>query len=57
MRRADYRVVLDANVLAPATLCDLLLRLAETPRLYLPLWSEDILMEVKRTQTQKLGWI
>ena len=54
--RADFRVVLDACVLAPANLCDLLLSLAETPRLYLPFWSEEILAEVKRTQATKLNW-
>ena len=48
--------MIDACVLAPASSCDLLLRLAETPRLYVPQWSEDILAEVKRTHTEKLGW-
>src|SRR5205814_2168264 len=32
----------------------LYLRLAEPPRLYLPMWSEAILSEVHRTQTTKL---
>jgi len=54
--RADYKVVIDACVLANFGLCDLFLRLAETPRLYLPIWNEHILKEVERTQTQKLGW-
>lgn len=54
--RADYRVILDACALAPANLCELLLRLAETPRLYNPQWSEDILIEVRRTQIEKLNW-
>lgn len=48
--------MLDACVLAPAASCDLLLRLAETPRLYVPQWSKDILAEVRRTHTEKLGW-
>ncbi len=52
--RSDFRVVLDACVLAPPNVCDLLLTLAETPRLYLPRWSEDILKEVRRTQIQVL---
>jgi predicted nucleic acid-binding protein len=52
--QADFKVVLDACVLANAGLCDLFLRLAEPPRLYLPLWSADILDEVHRTQTTKL---
>jgi predicted nucleic acid-binding protein len=52
--QADFKVMLDACVLANAGMCDLFLRLAEPPRLYLPLWSADILDEVKRTQTTKL---
>lgn len=51
---SDFPVVLDACVLANASLCDLYLRLAETPRLYTPVWSEKILEEVHRTQTTKL---
>jgi predicted nucleic acid-binding protein len=52
--QADFKVVLDACVLANAGLCDLFLRLAEPPRLYLPLWSGEILDEVRRTQTTRL---
>jgi predicted nucleic acid-binding protein len=52
--QADFKVVLDACVLANAGLCDLFLRLAEPPRLYLPVWSAEILDEVRRTQTTKL---
>lgn len=52
--RADFRVVLDSCVLAPFSLCDLFLRLAETPRLFLPVWSNDILDEVQRVQKNKL---
>jgi predicted nucleic acid-binding protein len=52
----NYPVVLDACVLAPITLCDLLLKLAETPRLYLPRFSKAILDEVKQTQIDKLNW-
>jgi predicted nucleic acid-binding protein len=51
----DYLVVLDACVLVPAGLRDTLLRLAETPRLYLPKWSEEILAEVERTLIGRLG--
>jgi predicted nucleic acid-binding protein len=54
--RADCPVVLDACALAPANLCDLLLSLAESPRLYVPRWSEEILTEVKRTHSEKLHW-
>lgn len=51
---SDFPVVLDACLLANGRVCDLYLRLAEPPRLYLPLWSEAILDEVHRTQTTKL---
>ncbi|MBE7537664.1 MAG: hypothetical protein HS122_04570 [Opitutaceae bacterium] len=54
--RADFKVVLDACVLANFGVCDLLLRLAETPRLYLPRWSEEILLETERTHLSELGW-
>lgn len=50
----DYVAVLDACVLVPAGLRDTLLRLAETPRLYVPKWSGDILAEVERTLIGKL---
>jgi predicted nucleic acid-binding protein len=53
---ADYKVLLDANVLANYAVCDLYLRLAEKPRLLLPKWSEKILAEVYKTHTEKLGW-
>jgi predicted nucleic acid-binding protein len=53
---ANFRVVLDACVLANFGLCDLFLTLAETPRLYQPVWNEEILNEVQRTQVGKLGW-
>jgi hypothetical protein len=39
----DFRVVLDARVLANSALVDVFLTFAETPRLYLPRWSEQIL--------------
>lgn len=54
--RADFKVTLDACVLAPANLCDLYLRLAETPRLYLPQWSAKILDETCQTQVEDLGF-
>ena len=41
----DYLVVLDACVMAGGGLRDTLLRLAETPRLYVPKWSDDIIAE------------
>jgi predicted nucleic acid-binding protein len=52
---ADFPVVLDANVLANAGVCDLLLKLAETPRLYLPKWSPQILEEVHHAHREKLS--
>jgi predicted nucleic acid-binding protein len=54
--RADFTVILDACVLASANCCDLLLSLAEEPRLFLPRWTEEILAEVRRTQLDKLNW-
>lgn len=49
------RAVLDACVLAPMPLADTLLRLADPPSLYLPLWSQQILAELDRTLTLKLS--
>ncbi len=54
--KADFRVFIDACVLANFGVCDLLLRLAERPRQYLPFWSEEVLAEVYRTHTERLGW-
>ncbi len=53
---ADYKILLDANVLANYAVCDLFLRLSEKPRLVLPKWTEQILDEVYRTHTRQLGW-
>jgi len=46
--RADFKAVLDACVLLPMPLADTLLRMAERPRLYLPMWSDRIMEEVTR---------
>jgi len=46
--------LLDANVLVQASVRDTLLRLAEYAA-YRPLWSIDIINEVKRTLESKLG--
>lgn len=54
--RADFKVVLDACVLANYGVANLLLLLAEKPRLYLPVWSDAILEETRRTQVGKFGW-
>ena len=51
----DHAAVLDACVLVPAALRDTLLRLAETPPLYVPRWSDTIIGEVQRTLQRKLG--
>ncbi len=50
----EYSAVLDACVLVPMALCDILLRLAEEPALYRPLWSEQILSEVAQTLQSQL---
>lgn len=54
--RADFKVVLDACVLANYGVCNLLLKLAEKPRLYQPCWSDELLKETARTQLNDLGW-
>lgn len=46
--------VLDASVLFPISLCDLLLRLAERD-LYRPRWSALILEETRRSLARRLG--
>jgi hypothetical protein len=50
----EYTAVLDACVLLPMPLCDTLLRLAEEPSLYRPLWSTNILEEIARNLEQKM---
>jgi predicted nucleic acid-binding protein len=50
----EHAVLLDACVLVPMPLCDLLLRLAEEPAPYRPLWSERILLEVGNAMENKL---
>jgi predicted nucleic acid-binding protein len=52
---ADFRVVLDACVLANYAVTDVFLTFAEEPRLYLPRWSEKILEETRRTH-ERLKW-
>src|SRR5271157_3509057 len=49
----EYTAVLDACVLLPMPLCDTLLRLAEEPSLYRPLWSTATLDEVARNLEHK----
>src|SRR5687768_1768174 len=51
----DYLAILDACVLVGGGLRDTLLRLAETPRLYIPKWSDDIITETVRTLQNRLN--
>ena len=50
---SSFSVVMDANVLVPAALCDFLLRAATD--MYRLIWTEDILEEVRRTLINDLG--
>jgi hypothetical protein len=54
--KADYRILLDACVLANFGVCDLLLRSSERPRLIVPHWSAEVLAEVRRTHLEALKW-
>lgn len=54
--RADFPVLLDANVLAEAAVSDVLLRLSEEPRLLLPRWTSEIWAETRRTWVERLDW-
>src|SRR5271169_3236175 len=51
----EYSAVLDACVLVPVALCDALLRLAEEPAMYRPLWSEQIMEEMAKALRTKLN--
>jgi predicted nucleic acid-binding protein len=51
---ADVRACLDACVLANQGVCDLLLRLSETPRLVSPVFSTSILDEVHTVHLKRL---
>jgi predicted nucleic acid-binding protein len=54
--RADFTVLLDANVLAESAISDLFLRLSEEPRLICPKWTHEIWEETHRTLINKLNW-
>lgn len=56
MISANFSVCIDACVLANHSVCDLLLRLAEEPRLYTPIFSREILAEANRVHVTKLDW-
>lgn len=56
MIAANFKVCLDACVLANYSVCDLLLKLAEEPRLYSPVFSRKILDETHRVHVGKLDW-
>jgi hypothetical protein len=49
----QYGAVLDANVLVPVALCDMLLRLA-AEHFYSPYWSEQILAENEHALVEQL---
>jgi predicted nucleic acid-binding protein len=51
----EYAAVLDACALVPMPLCDTLLRLAEEPAMYRPMWSSEILREVENALQSKLN--
>ena len=53
-QESEYSAVLDACVLVPVSLCDVLLRLAEEPAMYRPLWSECIMAEMTKALQVKL---
>ena len=50
----EYSAVLDACVLVPVSLCDIVLRLAEEPAMYRPRWSEEIMAEMAKALRTKL---
>jgi PIN domain len=53
--RGNFPVLLDACVLIPMPLADTLLRLAASPRLYHPKWTDQIMIEVNRNLQEKFG--
>ena len=53
--KGERRAVLDACVLIPMPLADTLLRMAESPSLFSPKWSQSVMDEVSRNFIQKWG--
>lgn len=53
--KGTLTALLDACVLVPMPLADTLLRLAAGPNLYLPKWSDQIMIEVSRTLQKNFG--
>jgi hypothetical protein len=53
--KRDLAALLDACVLVPMPLADTLLRLAAGPGIYLPKWSDQIMVEVSRTLQERFG--
>jgi hypothetical protein len=53
--KSAHPVVFDACVLIPMPLADTLLRLAAGGRLFLPKWSDQIMLEVTRTLQENFG--
>lgn len=49
-----FKVFIDACVLIPINLCDLILRLAEA-EIFNPLWTDEILEEVERNLVAQIG--
>ena len=54
--RADFTVLLDANILEESAISDLFLRLSEEPRLICPKWTHEIWDETHRNLINKLNW-
>src|ERR1017187_6187298 len=55
MQNTAPMAILDACVLVEAPLGDTLLRLAEPRSLYQPVWSEEIIIEMKRALEKQIG--
>lgn len=53
----EYAALLDACVLVPMCLCDTLLRLAENPSMYRPLWSSEYSKRLVTRSKAKLKFL